>query len=100
MGNPDAKYNDFDWKYVRTCMDETILTMIFSELPADIQAAYVTLGWTKSIWDAEGEPDSEDLDWDELSSEQQAAAKKLGYNKGTNEWLVVCSCLIVRSEME
>jgi hypothetical protein len=33
------------------------------------------------IWDRDGKAPTEDLDWDELSKEQQEAAKVLGYNK-------------------
>jgi hypothetical protein len=33
------------------------------------------------IWDRGGKAPTEDLDWDELSKEQQEAAKVLGYNK-------------------
>jgi hypothetical protein len=54
-----------------------------SALPAEIQAAYVTLGWYKAMWEAQAEPDSEDMEWDELSAEQQTAAAALGYDKGT-----------------
>jgi hypothetical protein len=58
--------------------------IICSALPAEIQAAYVTLGWYKAMWEAQAEPDSEDMEWDELSAEQQTAAAALGYDKGTN----------------
>jgi hypothetical protein len=59
-----------------------LLYIFCSDLPAEIQAAYVTLGWYKAMWEAQAEPDSEDLEWDDLSPDQQAAASKLGYDKG------------------
>jgi hypothetical protein len=67
------------------CCLLVVVTFYFfcSDLPAEIQAAYVTLGWYKAMWEAQAEPDSEDLEWDDLSQDQQAAASKLGYDKGT-----------------
>lgn len=35
----------------------------FSELPKDVQANMAVLGWTKKIWDKDGEADTEDMDW-------------------------------------
>ena len=61
-----------------------ILFADWDDLPADVKAAAVTLGYTKEIWDSDGEPDSHDSDWAELSEAQKEAAKKLGYTP--EEW--------------
>lgn len=37
----------------------------------------------QKMWDNDKEPDTEDMDWEELSKEQQKAAEVLGYNKKT-----------------
>ncbi|GFH56067.1 hypothetical protein CTEN210_12543 [Chaetoceros tenuissimus] len=61
------KYDDYDW----------------DELPADVKAAAEKLGYTKKIWDSDGEPDECDEYWKDLTAEQQAAAKLLGYTAAT-----------------
>jgi Sec-independent protein translocase protein TatA len=40
-----------------------------------------TLGYTKKMWNEDKEPESSELDWDELTKKQQKAAKKLGYKQ-------------------
>ena len=39
------------------------------------------LGYNKSLWDKDGEPDECDEDWKDLTPSQQQAATVLGYNK-------------------
>ena len=47
-------------------------------------AAAKILGYTKKLWDKEKEPaEIKDLDWDELTTEQQNAATVLGYTQET-----------------
>lgn len=60
-----TKYDNDDWE----------------DLPVEIRKAYETLGYTEDIWEADGNPPSEDKDWKELSADEQAAAKKLGYKE-------------------
>jgi len=61
-----AQYGDLDWE----------------ELPAEIQAAYTTLGYNETSWD-EGylTPDSEYMLWTQLSAEMQQAALVIGYTR-------------------
>ena len=43
---------------------------------------FALLGWNIDIWDNEAtEPDTEDMYWDELTREQQAAAARVCYNR-------------------
>lgn len=60
-----GKYDDWNWK----------------ELPPDVQAAAKVLGYTKQIWDDDGDCECEEIDWDELTPEQREAAVVLGYDK-------------------
>ena len=49
-------------------------------LDDDLQEYFVILGWTQEMWDEEsGVPLSEDLAWEELSDQQQAAATYICY---------------------
>jgi hypothetical protein len=48
----------------------------------DVQKPYSDLGWTEDSWDGIASyPASEDLSWDEMSSEEQEAAKQMCYFK-------------------
>ena len=49
----------------------------------EVKAAAEKLGYTKKIWDSDGEPDECDEYWKDLTAEQQAAAKVLGYTAAT-----------------
>ena len=51
------------------------------DLPDHLQKAAKELGYTKAIWDSEGDAPTSDMDWDELTPSQQEAAKVLGYNQ-------------------
>lgn len=42
-----AKYDDYDWK----------------ELPEDVRKAAEVLGYTKKIWDKDGESPCDEKDW-------------------------------------
>jgi hypothetical protein len=51
-------------------------------MDATHQTSYATLGWTKAMWDDDvDEPDSEDSYWDDLTSDQLAAAQTLCYSQ-------------------
>ncbi len=39
------------------------------------------MGYTKAIWENDGSPPTEDLDWHQLSQAEQEAAHTLGYNQ-------------------
>jgi hypothetical protein len=59
-------YEDCDW----------------AELPAEVQTAAATFGYTETAWNEGGASgDSEDLWWYQLTEEQQKAAKVLGYDE-------------------
>eukprot|EP00985_Skeletonema_marinoi_P021261 scaffold12950_cov169-Skeletonema_marinoi.AAC.7 len=60
-----GKYDDKDW----------------AELPAEVQQAAAALGYNKSLWDKDDEPDACDEYWKDLTPAQQQAATVLGYNK-------------------
>jgi len=62
LGSP---YEDMDWR----------------QLPKDIKAAAVVLGYSRRIWDNDGTPASDDKDWSELTREEKSAAKIMGYTK-------------------
>ncbi len=55
----------------------------WDELPEDVQAAAVVLGYTKSIWNKDGTPESDDKYWHQLCPDQQQAAQKLGFTEDT-----------------
>lgn len=60
-----GKYDNDDW----------------DELPKDIQEAAKLLGFTKTLWNNDKEPDECDEYWRKLSTAQQEAATKLGYDQ-------------------
>ena len=60
-----CKYEDYDW----------------DELPTKAKDAAEVLGYTRTLWDTDGDVPIDDLYWDKLSPEQQSAAKVLGYDK-------------------
>ena len=47
-------------------------------LSKEAQDAAKVLGYTQAIWDNDGSPPTEDLDWDQLSPAERKAAKTLG----------------------
>ncbi|KAL3784819.1 hypothetical protein HJC23_013859 [Cyclotella cryptica] len=53
----------------------------WDELPADVQAAALLLGYTKNIWNQDKEPNEAEKSWQELTPDQQAAANVLGYDE-------------------
>ena len=55
----------------------------WDDLPADIKAAFKTLGYTRQIWKKDKEPEVSDYDYDELTQEQKDAAATIGYTKKT-----------------
>lgn len=61
-----SDFDDYDW----------------TELPDNIKAALVTLGYTQAAWDSDADP-LEDEDFVDLTPEQQAAAVVIGYTKET-----------------
>jgi hypothetical protein len=58
-------YGAYDWK----------------ELPDDVRAAAELLGYNKSLWDRDKEPEAAEKDWSELTPEQQEACRMLGYDE-------------------
>lgn len=62
-----AKYEEYEWQ----------------KLPPSIGQALTVLGYTKSHWDKDKEPDICQKAWNALTGPQQEAAKKLGYNQET-----------------
>jgi len=58
-------YEDYEW----------------DELPAHVQEAATTLGYSPQLWDSDGDPFSEELYWEELTEAQRRAAIILGYNE-------------------
>ena len=53
----------------------------WDDLPKHIQEAATTLGYTKSIWDNDGDSPLDDMDWEDLSTAQKQAAEVLNYNQ-------------------
>lgn len=53
----------------------------WDELPPDIQAAALLVGYTKQLWNHNKEPKEAEKSWQELTTEQQAAANVLGYDQ-------------------
>ncbi len=43
----------------------------------------MALGYTEALWNADGEPESFECDFEELSQEQKEAALKIGYTSET-----------------
>ena len=48
-----------------------------------MRVAAIVLGYSPQLWDSDGEPFSEELNWEELTEEQRRAATILGYNEQT-----------------
>ncbi|KAL7507207.1 hypothetical protein ACHAWX_005074 [Stephanocyclus meneghinianus] len=55
----------------------------WNELPADVQAAALLLGYTEHLWNHDKEPKEAEKSWQELTPEQQAAVNVLGYDEET-----------------
>jgi hypothetical protein len=55
----------------------------FDELPPLVKQAAIDLGFTKVIWDTDGDIPAYDKDWDELNPQEKEAAQKLGYTRET-----------------
>ena len=65
-GNPGTFWNKFSW----------------SDLRPDEQELWGKLGWNKDSWAGKTPASStEDMEWDELSSEERTAAEQLGYSR-------------------
>lgn len=60
-----TKYYKYDW----------------DDLPEDQKKAAAVLGYTKEIWDGEGETPASEKDWEELTPAEKEAAKALGYTE-------------------
>ena len=51
---------------------------------------WMALGYNQANWDRdEDPPDTEEMDWDELTQAQQNAATKLCYFKGSWDWIPI-----------
>lgn len=60
----------------------------WDDLPkASISEHLTTLGYTQTTWDEDEGADTDNMDWDELTSEQQEAAYKLCYFKNSWNWV-------------
>ena len=59
------KYDNYGWK----------------KLSKEVRDAAMILGYTKSLWDNDKEPDTCDKHWKKLTPEEQEAAKTLGFNE-------------------
>ena len=65
-GNPETFWKKFSW----------------SDLRPDEQELWGKLGWNKDSWAGKAPASStEDMEWDELSSEERTAAEQLGYSR-------------------
>jgi hypothetical protein len=54
----------------------------WADMTAAEQELWIKLGWDEASWEGEAkQPASEDKYWNQLSSEEQAAATALGYTK-------------------
>jgi hypothetical protein len=53
----------------------------FDELPVEVKAAAVALGYNQVMWDQGLEIEALNVYWDQLSPEKQRAAATLGYDK-------------------
>jgi len=51
------------------------------DLPAHVQAAATTLGYSQQLWDSDGANACEELFWKRLTEDQRHAATILGYNE-------------------
>jgi len=62
--------------------EELWYDLAWAELPEEIRAAWVVLGYTEEIWDLEiGVAFSDDYDWVELTPEMKEAASAIGFNE-------------------
>ena len=59
------EWDDYDW----------------TELPPDVQASYMVLGYSEEIWDNGDSVFSDELSWEELSMDEQTAALTIGYTQ-------------------
>ena len=53
----------------------------WDDLPAHVQVAATTLGYSPQLWDSDGANACEDIQWEELTEDQRHAAIILGYNE-------------------
>jgi len=53
----------------------------WEDLPPDERWNWQKLGWNEDLWNDGEEPETSELDWDELTGEQQRAATALGYTQ-------------------
>mmetsp|Transcript_13647 Transcript_13647/g.29657 ORF Transcript_13647/g.29657 Transcript_13647/m.29657 type:complete len:205 (+) Transcript_13647:74-688(+) len=63
--------------------DAHFMNLSWSKLPLKARKALETLGWTQTKWDTEKWCDIEDYWYEDLSTEQKAAAKELGWDAST-----------------
>lgn len=88
----DSDIDDYDWNELSKEQKKAAETLGYTKKVCTGNVlSYTTWLWTFfytglfrfdwQIWDRGGKAPTEDLDWDELSKEQQEAAKVLGYNK-------------------
>lgn len=64
-------YNGYDW-------------IELGPADANVQEWYIALGWNQAFWDdGTGEPETEELDWEELTPDQQQAATYLCFEANT-----------------
>lgn len=56
----------------------------WGELTSEQKAAAKVLGYSRSVWDRDGQVWSDSKQWKDLSSSQQAAAAVIGYTQ--QEW--------------
>ncbi|EJK44376.1 hypothetical protein THAOC_37086, partial [Thalassiosira oceanica] len=65
---PDSMYHDLAW----------------GDIPDDVRAAYVALGYDEAYWNGEGEdPPAAAMAWMELTADEQEAATILGYDEAS-----------------
>lgn len=57
--------------------------LYWGEMTAEQREAAATLGYTKKVWNKDGETETSNKAWSALSSEEQEAAGVLGYTQGT-----------------
>ena len=59
-------------------------SFVSSSLAEDAKSyQHVLILVLQKMWDNDKEPDTEDMDWHELTEEQRKAAEVLGYNQKT-----------------
>mmetsp|Transcript_38403 Transcript_38403/g.86481 ORF Transcript_38403/g.86481 Transcript_38403/m.86481 type:complete len:533 (+) Transcript_38403:81-1679(+) len=65
---PDSMYHELAW----------------GDIPDDVRAAYVALGYDEAYWNGEGEdPPAAAMAWMELTADEQEAATILGYDEAS-----------------